>query len=93
MRDLKSLDNIFRRINDEVSIDAVIHFVGLKAVSESVSNPLKYWESNLDKSINLLKIMDEFNYNNLIFSSSVTIYSRNNEIPLKESSKLGAVNP
>ena len=93
IRDLKSLENIFKMINDDGSIDAVIHFAGLKAVSESVLNPLKYWESNVIGSINLLKIMDRFNCNNLIFSSSATIYSINNDQPLKESAKLGAINP
>ena len=93
IRDSKCLFNTFKTIKDEENIDAVIHFAGLKAVSESVSNPLSYWESNVNGSINLLKIMDEFNCHNLIFSSSATIYSKNNKLPLKETSELGAVNP
>ena len=93
IRDSKSLFNTFKSIKDEESIDAVIHFAGLKAVHESVSNPLSYWDSNVNGSINLFKIMEEFNCHNLIFSSSATIYSKNNQLPLKETSELGAVNP
>ena len=58
IRDSKSLFNTFKSIKDEESIDAVIHFAGLKAVHESVSNPLSYWDSNVNGSINLFKIME-----------------------------------
>ena len=83
----------FQDIYEYNSIDAVIHFAGLKAVSESVNNPIKYWETNLFGSINLLKIMDRFNSNTLIFSSSATIYSKKTKSPLNEESLTGPINP
>ena len=93
INDFRSLYQLFKNIYLKGKIDAVIHFAGLKAVSESINNPLDYWDSNVNGSINLLKIMDEFKCYNLIFSSSATIYSSNNIIPLKEDSLLGPVNP
>ena len=83
----------FQAIYEYTSIHAVIHFAGLKAVSESVNNPIKYWETNIFGSINLLKIMDMFNCNTLIFSSSATIYSQKTKSPLKEESLTGPINP
>ena len=84
---------IFQTIYEYNSIDAVIHFAGLKAVSESVNEPIKYWETNLLGSINLLKIMDRFNCNTLIFSSSASIYSQKTKPPIKEDSLTFPINP
>ncbi|MBA5728436.1 UDP-glucose 4-epimerase GalE [Aerococcaceae bacterium INB8] len=73
-----------RKIFQENNVEAVIHFAGYKAVGESVSNPLKYYENNILSSINLIQVMNEFNVFNLVFSSSATVYGMNNPSPLKE---------
>ena len=54
--------------------DLVMHFAGLKAVGESVEKPLKYYENNVGGTINLLKCMQEYGVNKIIFSSSATVY-------------------
>lgn len=72
--------------------DAVIHFAGLKAVGESCSMPLEYYENNLMSTINLLKVMREVNCKKIVFSSSATVYQPS-EKPLDEESLLGASNP
>ena len=73
------LKNVFNEFNGDNPISAVIHFAGLKSVSDSISFPLEYWNSNVLATINLLKVMDEFNCRNLVFSSSATIYGLNEE--------------
>tara|TARA_Y100001978_G_C23679153_1_gene428050 strand:+ start:716 stop:1768 length:1053 start_codon:yes stop_codon:yes gene_type:complete len=75
--DLNLLRNVFKEFSRDNPISAVIHFAGLKAVSDSITFPLKYWNSNVLGTINLLKTMDEFNCRNLVFSSSATIYGLN----------------
>ncbi len=88
------LDKVFKKILDiDKTISAVIHFAGLKSVSESISDPLKYWDTNISGSINLFKIMDKYNCNVIIFSSSATIYSYKSISPLKESYDLDPINP
>lgn len=72
--------------------DAIIHFAGHKAVGESVTNPLKYYENNIGSTINLLKAVDSLNSPTppkIIFSSSATVYGNSTELPLTESSKTG----
>ena len=94
IRDQRLVKNIFKDAYIEGnSIEAVIHFAGLKSVEDSLNYPLKYWDTNLKGTINLLEIMQEYNCQNIIFSSSATIYSQQNDIPLKENSKLGPINP
>ena len=63
------------------SIDAVIHFAGLKAVGESVQKPLMYYRNNIDTTLTLLETMSEFGVKNVIFSSSATVYGAENAIP------------
>jgi len=63
------------RIFEEQKIDAVIHFAGLKAVGESVSNPLGYFRNNLDATLTLLEVMNGFGVKKLVFSSSATVYT------------------
>ena len=63
-----------RKIFTENQIDAVIHFAGLKAVGESVSVPLKYYENNLISTLSLVSVMKELGCHNIIFSSSATVY-------------------
>ena len=94
IRDKFSLDQLFKKQNyTNEKIDAVIHFAGLKSVLDSVNNPLNYWDVNLRGVLNLLEIMDKYLCRNFIFSSSATIYSQQNSIPLKENSVLGPINP
>lgn len=66
--------NEVEEIFKENKIDAVIHFAGLKAVGESVANPLEYYRNNLISTINLLEVMKKYNVKNIVFSSSATIY-------------------
>ena len=70
-------------------IDAVIHFAGLKAVGESVEKPLLYYDNNLNSTITLCRVMERFGVKRIIFSSSATVYSGDNEMPLTEDSKTG----
>ena len=65
-------------------IDAVIHFAGFKAVGESVKKPLEYYRNNLDSTMTLLEVMEEFGCKKFIFSSSATVYGPNNPHPYKE---------
>ena len=70
VRNRETLDRIF----DEQSIDAVIHFAGLKAVGESVEKPLLYYQNNLDSTLVLLDAMQAHSVKKLVFSSSATVY-------------------
>ena len=70
-------------------IDAVIHFAGLKAVGESVAQPWRYYDNNLNSTLVLTKVMGEAGCKNIIFSSSATVYSGDNEMPLRETSRTG----
>ena len=81
IRDISKLMNIF----DNYSFDGVIHFAGLKAVGESVTNPLRYYDNNVYGTLNLLKAMSEHDVKNLVFSSSATVYGSPVSLPLKES--------
>ena len=85
VRNNAALEEIF----DKNTIDAVIHFAGLKSVGESVSHPLEYYENNIDSTLVLLKTMQKFSVKKLIFSSSATVYGTPSELPLTESSRVG----
>ena len=67
------------RVFDEYKIEAVIHFAGLKAVGESVRIPIAYYQNNVVGTLNLLEVMAQKNVKNIIFSSSATVYSVENE--------------
>ena len=69
--------------------DCVIHFAGLKAVGESVAMPWEYYDNNLNSTLVLTKVMKQAGMKNLIFSSSATVYTADNEMPLKETSRTG----
>lgn len=90
MLDKNALDAIFKKYK----IDCVIHFAGLKAVGESQSIPLHYYQNNLISTLNLLEIMQKHNCKKLIFSSSATVYG-NAPSPLTETSQtgIGITNP
>ncbi|MBF0259309.1 MAG: UDP-glucose 4-epimerase GalE [Desulfamplus sp.] len=75
------------------SIDAVIHFAGLKAVGESVAIPLEYYSNNITGTLTLLEVMKEYGVKNLVFSSSATVYGDPQTLPIKESFPLSVTNP
>lgn len=89
VRDADALRRIFR----ENDVEAVIHFAGLKAVGESVREPVRYYDNNLISTLRLLEIMNEVNVKRLIFSSSATVYGMQSKMPVDETSSLGAINP
>ena len=82
-------EGLLRKIFSENAISAVIHFAGLKAVGESVAQPWRYYDNNLNSTLALTKVMGEVGCKKLIFSSSATVYSADNEMPLKESGRTG----
>ena len=94
LKDLNFLNEIFLlELKKGNTISGVIHLAGLKSVSESTTNPIKYWDQNLIGSIMLLKVMDKFNCRNLVFSSSATIYGAKQNNPLNEELNCLPVNP
>ena len=80
---------LLRKIFAENDIGCVIHFAGLKAVGESVTKPWEYYDNNLNATLVLTKVMGEVGIKKLIFSSSATVYSAVNEMPLRETSATG----
>ena len=80
---------LLRKIFAENHISCVIHFAGLKAVGESVEKPWEYYDNNLNTTLVLTKVMKEVGMKNIIFSSSATVYTSDNEMPLKETSRTG----
>jgi len=80
---------LLRKIFAENEIGCVIHFAGLKAVGESVAKPWEYYDNNLNSTLVLTKVMKEVGMMNLIFSSSATVYTADNEMPLRETSRTG----
>jgi len=77
----------------DFKIDAVIHFAGLKAVGESVSDPLKYFDNNVAGSISLLLAMQSAGVRKIVFSSSATVYGEPRYLPYDEEHPLAPVNP
>jgi UDP-glucose 4-epimerase len=75
------------------SIDAVIHFAGLKAVGESVEKPVDYYANNVQGAVSLLQAMQAQRVTKLIFSSSATVYGQPKYLPIDESHPTGATNP
>ena len=90
--DLRNIEDI-RKCFNNYKIDAVIHFAGLKAVGESVSKPLLYYENNVYGSLNLFKVMNEFNVKKIIFSSTATLYGDSTAYPSTEDLPKVAINP
>ena len=80
---------LLEKIFAENDIGCVIHFAGLKAVGESVAMPWQYYDNNLNSTLVLTKVMKKAGVKNLIFSSSATVYTADNEMPLKENSRTG----
>ena len=80
---------LLQQIFAENEIACVIHFAGLKAVGESVAMPWEYYDNNLNSTLVLTKVMKAAGVKKIIFSSSATVYSADNEMPLKETSRTG----
>ncbi|MBR5514995.1 MAG: UDP-glucose 4-epimerase GalE [Clostridia bacterium] len=74
-------------------IDAVVHFAGYKAVGESVAKPEMYYDNNINSTLVLLRVMKKYGCNNLVFSSSATVYGIPETVPLVETMPTGCTNP
>ncbi|MBR1824690.1 MAG: UDP-glucose 4-epimerase GalE, partial [Ruminococcus sp.] len=85
IKDKAELETVFT----ENKIDAVIHFAGLKAVGESVAKPILYYRNNIDTTLSLLECMEKYGVNNIIFSSSATVYGEENPVPYTEEMQRG----
>uniref|UniRef100_A0AAQ4RNJ1 UDP-glucose 4-epimerase n=1 Tax=Gasterosteus aculeatus aculeatus TaxID=481459 RepID=A0AAQ4RNJ1_GASAC len=83
--DKAGLEKLFKKH----SFSAVMHFAGLKAVGESVEQPLRYYRVNLTASINLLEVMQAHRVHNLVFSSSATVYGDPQRLPIDEQHPVG----
>lgn len=78
---------------ESYDFDAVVHFAGLKAVGESVENPLLYFKNNISGTVNLCEAMQEHGVKNIVFSSSATVYGDPEKSPIPEESPVTSVNP
>lgn len=87
--DRPSLDQVFSDFN----IESVIHFAGLKAVGESVEQPLSYYRNNISGTANLCEAMAAAGVKTLVFSSSATVYGDPQSLPIREDAPTGATNP
>ena len=82
-----------RVVFEENEIGAVVHFAGYKAVGESVSKPLMYYRNNIDSTLSLLEVMNEYGVKKIVFSSSATVYGDPEELPIRETARLSTTNP
>ena len=89
LRDETAMNDIFRRH----SIDAVIHFAGLKSVAESVDQPLAYYENNINSTLVLCAVMQKHEVKNFVFSSSATVYGNPETVPIDENAPVRPFNP
>lgn len=89
IRDRAALEKAIR----DYKVTAVIHFAGLKAVGESVAEPLKYYDHNVGGSVALLQAMQAAGVKTIVFSSSATVYGEPEVLPLREDHRLSATNP
>lgn len=89
IRDAAVLQQLFQ----QHAFKAVIHFAGLKAVGESVQQPLRYYQNNIAGTLNLLEVMDKAGCKNLVFSSSATVYGDPARLPITEDMPRSATNP
>ncbi|MBX2847878.1 MAG: UDP-glucose 4-epimerase GalE [Acidiferrobacterales bacterium] len=87
--DSTGLDHLF----SENSFEAVVHFAGLKAVGESVQQPRRYYQNNVQGSLELLKVMEKYGTKKLVFSSSATVYGDPASVPITEDFPLSTTNP
>jgi UDP-glucose 4-epimerase len=89
VRSASALDAIFQ----EHTIEGVIHFAGLKAVGESVAQPVRYFDNNVGSTLALLQAMERANVRRIVFSSSATVYGDPDTVPVKENSRLQVASP
>lgn len=87
--DYNGLEKVFQENN----IDSVINFAGLKAVGESTKIPINYYHNNITGMLNLLALMEKYEVNNLVFSSSATVYGTPKTVPIREDFPLSTTNP
>lgn len=88
--DYDALEAVFK---SHPEIDSVIHFAGLKAVGESCSMPLRYYHNNITGTVNLLSLMNKYDVNKIVFSSSATVYGKPETVPIREDFPLSTTNP
>lgn len=81
------------RVFESHDIDGVVHFAGLKAVGESVEQPLAYYDNNVSGTVNLLHVLEDSGIRDLVFSSSATVYGQPDTVPVTEDAPVGAENP
>ena len=86
--DLKEKHDVARFFNRHADLDGIIHFAASKAVGESVNNPLKYYENNINSLVYLLEELNKLASPNLIFSSSCTVYGQADKLPITENSPI-----
>ncbi len=84
---------MLKKIFENENIDSVIHFAGYKAVGESVAKPLMYYHNNVEGTVNLCKVMADYNVKNMVFSSSATVYGVPKTVPITEDFPTSATNP
>jgi len=89
LRNTEALEAVFKKYK----ISAVIHFAGLKAVSESIEKPIEYYDNNITGTINLCNVMNQFGVKKIIFSSSAVVYGDPETVPIKEDFPLSTSNP
>ncbi len=85
--------NQLERCFEERKIDAVMHFAAFAYVGESVTHPMKYYENNVKKTIELLSVLLKKNVKNFVFSSSCAVYGYPNSIPIDEKHSKNPINP
>ena len=88
IRQADELERAFNALGAEGPIEAVVHFAGLKAVAESVAEPLRYWDVNVGGTVQLLKAMAAHGCRTLVFSSSATAYGMPEQIPIAETAAI-----
>lgn len=82
-----------RAVFAENNVEAVMHFCANSLVGESVHKPIKYFENNVGGAINVLKVMQEFNVDKIVFSSTAAVYGEPDQVPILETSKTDPTNP
>ena len=90
--DIRNADEL-QKVFDNYRIESVIHFAGLKAVGESVAEPLKYYDNNINGTRVLCEVMEKNGCKSIVFSSSATVYGDPHSVPIRENFPLFATNP
>lgn len=89
VRDKEALTKVF----EQFSINGVIHFAGLKALAESITKPIEYYDNNVIGALTLADVMRKFECKTYVFSSSATVYGDPHTVPIKEDFPLSVTNP